>query len=341
MRPFLIRNIRARDNLEIFLVSAISSLLVVRLYLYLAGYPSIGGSTFHIAHVLWGGLLMMVAVCSMLAFLGRRTMKFAALVGGAGFGVFIDELGKFITRDNNYFFRPAIGLIYAVFITLYLAFNFISRPTRLTKREYQMNAIFQFEEAVLHDMDQVEKARLEQLLKHSGQNSPVTQGLTRMLQRIDIVAAPERRPIDRWRDWLSRRYRSFWSRRHTHRIIGALFVIEALAFMAGTFATAYTNLDDIIALFKLNNSYDHRLIIGQVVSSAAAAGFAVIGAILLPRSRSQGLEYFRRAVMVNLLLTEFFLFSRIGLGALPGFTANLVLLVALRYALYQEQRTRR
>jgi len=33
---------------------------------------------------------------------------------------FIDELGKFITSDNNYFFQPTISLIYIVFIIIFL-----------------------------------------------------------------------------------------------------------------------------------------------------------------------------------------------------------------------------
>jgi hypothetical protein len=41
----------------------------------------------------------------------------AAIVGGVGF--FIDELGKFITEDNNYFYNPAAALIYLIFIGLF------------------------------------------------------------------------------------------------------------------------------------------------------------------------------------------------------------------------------
>ena len=37
---------------------------------------------------------------------GQTRQALAAIVGGAGFGTFIDELGKFITSDNDYFFRP-------------------------------------------------------------------------------------------------------------------------------------------------------------------------------------------------------------------------------------------
>jgi hypothetical protein len=135
------RNVRGRDNLEIFLVAAISSLLLLRFLLYLTGYPQVGGGSLHIAHMLWGGLLMLAAITLTISFLGARVQRLSALLGGIGFGIFIDELGKFITRDNNYFFRPTIGLIYAIFIILFLIFNFLSRTARLTPREYELNAL--------------------------------------------------------------------------------------------------------------------------------------------------------------------------------------------------------
>ena len=44
----------------------------------------------------------------------------AAIIAGLGFGTFIDEIGKFVTADNDYFFRPAVSLIYVVLVIVFL-----------------------------------------------------------------------------------------------------------------------------------------------------------------------------------------------------------------------------
>jgi hypothetical protein len=64
---------------------------------------------------------MVIAIGLLLTLLGRGPRVPAAIVGGVGFGFFIDELGKFITEDNNYFFEPAAALIY-LFVTRAFAF---------------------------------------------------------------------------------------------------------------------------------------------------------------------------------------------------------------------------
>jgi hypothetical protein len=75
-------------------------------------YPQVGGSKLHIAHVLWGGLLLLAALLTTLSFLSPAAKPLAATAGGVGFGLFIDEVGKFVTKDVNYFYRPAIAIIY-------------------------------------------------------------------------------------------------------------------------------------------------------------------------------------------------------------------------------------
>jgi hypothetical protein len=50
------------DLLDTFLVSAIAAIVIIRIFLEATGYPQLGGGGLHIAHVLWGGLGMLVAI---------------------------------------------------------------------------------------------------------------------------------------------------------------------------------------------------------------------------------------------------------------------------------------
>jgi len=334
------RNIHARDHLEIFLVSAISSLLLLRFFLYLSGYPQVGGGSLHIAHMLYGGLLMMAAIALALTFLGARIQRLSACIGGIGFGVFIDELGKFLTKDNNYFFRPTIGLIYAIFMILYLVFNFLSRANRLTPREYELNALAQFEEAILNDLDPIEKQRLGQLLAKSDTHSPVVQELQALLARLDTVPTPELRWYRRVLRAADKHYENLWQHRGTRRLVGFVFVAEAAIFLIAVLGTFFSEFNDIGAIFRNTDNYANRLLIGQLIASAVAGGFAIAGAIKIIDSRLQAFELFRRATLINLLLTEFFIFSRTQFHAIPGFLVNLILLLALRYAIQEEHRSR-
>jgi hypothetical protein len=334
------RNVNARDHLEIFLVAAVSSLLILRFILKLSGYPQVGGGSLHIAHMLWGGLLMLGAITLSITFIGARVQKLAAFVGGIGFGIFIDELGKFLTRDNNYFFRPTIGIIYAIFIILFLVFNYLSRTVKLTPREYELNALAQFEEAILKDLDTVEQREIARLLSRADQSSPVTQELKRLLARIETI--PDEGPnfMQRWLRTADRAYERFWHARNSRRLVGVIFTAEAFLFLIITLGTVANNFSSAGSLFQIHDTYSNRLIIGQLISSAVAGGFAVVGAFRLAESRIEAFELFRRAVLINLLLTEFFIFSRVQFAAIPGFLLNLFLLVALHYAINEERRTR-
>jgi hypothetical protein len=56
----------------------------------------------------------------LLLLLQRPPLFFCANVGGIGFGLFIDEVGKFVTQDNNYFYKPAFGIMYVLFLAIWL-----------------------------------------------------------------------------------------------------------------------------------------------------------------------------------------------------------------------------
>lgn len=338
MRTLFYRNIRARDQLELFLLSAISSLLLVRLYLQLTGYPQIGSGGLHIAHMLWGGALMMVGLAIGLSFLGARAIRLMAIIGGIGFGVFIDEIGKFITRDNNYFYQPAIGIIYAIFIILYLTFNFLSRTRPMTPREYQLNALAQLEEAIVNDMNPTEKMRVQELLDQADQTDPLTTRLKTFLAHVHTIQPGKPNRLRRGLDRLSRTYVSFWHRRRSNRLIQAFFIAEALLFVGAVISVLYNNLASIMDLINGNASYSAELAAGQFLAACVAAYFAMYGAVVLPRSRLRAYEQFRRATLVNIFLIQFFAFARVEFQALPGFFFNLALLGIIGYAIQQEQK---
>src|SRR3954454_10103903 len=121
---FAFRPVRSADIgrlQDTFLISAVTMIIVIRLQLWATNYPQLGGGRLHIAHLLWGGVFMLIAIGLLLSLVGRQWRRPAAVVGGVGFGFFIDELGKFVTSDNDYFFKPTAAMVYIVFIVLYFA----------------------------------------------------------------------------------------------------------------------------------------------------------------------------------------------------------------------------
>lgn len=103
------------------------TVVITRLYLMASGYPKIGGSTYHIAHALFGGLLLVIAALVALLSSARHALTVTAVLAGIGLGLFIDEVGKFITTDNNYFFPLAAPIIYLAFLCIVAVALFADR----------------------------------------------------------------------------------------------------------------------------------------------------------------------------------------------------------------------
>ena len=116
-----------------FLISAIFSVLSIRLYLHLTNYPQVIFGSWHIAHLFWGGILMLISFILIFLYKSSIILYFASILAGLGWGQYIDELGKYISHDNNYFFRPAIILIYISFIIIFLIYHFANN--RLQKKQ--------------------------------------------------------------------------------------------------------------------------------------------------------------------------------------------------------------
>src|SRR5919205_1101728 len=153
-----------REDAEQYLVAALlgfaTSVILIRLFLELTGYPQVGNSELHIAHVLWGGLLLFAASLLPLVFANRWVYKVSALLAGVGVGLFIDEVGKFITQSNNYFYPAAAPIIYTFFLLTVLVYLQVRRMRSNDVRAELYGALDQFEEVLDHNLNAQEHANL-------------------------------------------------------------------------------------------------------------------------------------------------------------------------------------
>jgi len=102
-----------------------------------------------------------VAVLLPMLLTNRWAIKASALLSGIGIGLFIDEVGKFISQTNDYFFPPALSLIYGFFLLNVLVYFYFRRPRREEPRKAMYHGLEGLQEALDGDLDTEEAARIE------------------------------------------------------------------------------------------------------------------------------------------------------------------------------------
>lgn len=141
-----------------------ATVVLVRLFLELTGYPQVGNSTLHIAHLLWGGLLLFVGLMLVLIWDNPSALTAAAILGGIGIGLFIDEVGKFITQSNDYFFPAAAPIIYGFFLLTVLLYLFVRRPDEDEPRRAMILALEDLQDAVYGELTERDVEKLSSYL---------------------------------------------------------------------------------------------------------------------------------------------------------------------------------
>jgi len=198
----------AEHYLFLTLVAFAGTVIATRAYLEATGYPRIGGGELHIAHALFGGFFLFVAAVLPIVLAGRNVYRASAVVSGIGIGLFIDEVGKFITTQNDYFYPAAAPLIYATFLLAVLIYLRVRRRVELDPRSQLLTSLQLVEEAVDNDLQQNERDDLRARLRNAASRAPLegqrqlATALLAFVQSRDLEVAPDATsPLQPMRDW--------------------------------------------------------------------------------------------------------------------------------------------
>lgn len=323
------RNAEAAPLLENFFVAAVVSFLAIRAFLAATGYPRLGGNGIHVAHMLWGGLLMLAALMLLLAFLDRSVQHVAAIVAGLGFGTFVDEIGKFVTADNDYFFRPAVAMIYVTFVAMFLVGRGLVGRRQLRPNEALANALALLAGTLDRPIEPDDRARLHRLLRRADQESELTVLVRRYVAGLPGIPDTES-PIERLRRWLDGAYRALMANDWAETAL----VVGVIAYTA--FAVVGVLVVTTEAPAPGTPESSAVATVAQLISTLAGAILVARGILSLHASHADAYRWFMRGLLVWILVTQVFIFYSSQLAGLGGLAVDLVAYGSLRFALAHE-----
>jgi hypothetical protein len=303
------------------LVCAVATVVLTRAFLAATGYPQVGGSKFHIAHVLYGGLLLTFSLIAVLGLLSPATRPIASVFGGIGFGLFIDEVGKFVTKDVNYFYKPAIAIIYVCFLVLFGITRWLARRN------------FRDDEAVLIGLD---------ALQHAAVGSLSAERRARTLQLLRNVSVPlaadvrellAKADVERQRTTVAGRLleyaRRAWTAATAHpRFREFVLIVLTLAGLVSAGEIGYLLRNGFSAL----STGDRAFVAATIVADAAL----LVGAMQLRTSVLRALHWYDHAILIEITVGQVFLYASSQLTATLNLIGLLIVWALVRSAIHFE-----
>jgi hypothetical protein len=318
------RSFDLHEHLTTLFVCAVATVLLTRALLAATGYPQVGGSSLHIAHVLWGGLLLLAALISVLAFLSPGAKPAAAVVGGVGFGLFIDEVGKFVTKNVDYFYKPAIAIIYVCFVVLFGVIRWLARR-RFSAREATLIGIDSLERAAAGALTDARRIRVLSLMREAGATEPLAVSVRELLEQCTVEAQGSGTLTQR----LSTRLAAVWTALTRHRLFRrGVFAVLIVAAAVSAAEVGWLLRDGLGHLSFSQKAF--------ALTTLVADGALLVGALQLPRSLLSALHWYDHAVLLEITVAQVFLYTSEQLAATLNLVGLLILWSLIRWGIHLE-----
>jgi hypothetical protein len=332
-----------RDHAERYLFLTIAafaiSVAATRWYLEMAGYPKVGGGGLHIAHMLWGGLLLVVAAILPLLFVGRRVLLLSALAAGIGVGLFIDEVGKFVTESNDYFFAPAAPLIYASLLVLVALWLVVRRRPASSAHDALQAAVDATRDGLDGRLNAIDRDRVVVgLSRATASEDPAVAALAE--RQAALLTSPEMEALLVPPGWLARgEARAMLERIVPLGLLRALVLIGLawtafLALLASLLLLAIVWSDTPFELPAVEGPVEFPTdpiwaVLLLVVGVAVGVASAVAAVMIILGHERVGLRVAIGAVLVNLAAGGLLTFYVAQFGAVASTVEQLILLALL------------
>jgi len=336
----LYRQELASNNALIIIISAIVSVLGTRLFLEAAGYPIIGRGMWHLSHTIWGGILMIVGMFMVVSFYGRKNVRVSCAIFGVGMGMFMDEIGKFVTRDNNYFFKPTSMMIYILFLILFGIYRLLVRQSHENGMHLFYHVLDRLGDLAENDLDEREQKKLVEIMQ-----------LLRSRSHYELATFSHE--LEKALSKLSpKQYNQSLTRKITRKILGGVYkkvlskkgvliflIVLTSIYSIGSIADTVwlmsniRNIDMSILLgnYSPANGFEAYLLVVKILSDLLVAGMFLLGiGLTISRRYKSGLDFFEDGLIIYILLTTVCRFYFEQFNAVLGLMFSLLVLVFIR-----------
>lgn len=333
------RNFTGQGYAESFIFIAIATILVTRSYLKLTGYPQVGGGNLHIAHTLYGELLMMAALLTGWLLLGRDARNVAVVLGGIGFGLVLDEVGKFVTKNNDYFYGPAAEIMY-VLVTVVLVGTRAMRAIRpLSAHECLASASMIAADGVARGLGEHRREvglRLVERARLGGVDADDADHVHALLH--SAPTASDR--LYTAQLWIQRLTPAFVKSSRLVPVIGWLIVAAALGSLffhtLGVALDGYLHRDTLVKFHLAGMNVGTAILMG---GAALTLAMALPATIALRRTQHiWPLRWLRDTALLFTLLSALVHFATEGFAALINLSLGLIAMALLSNQLNQRDR---